>query len=90
MAVTNYPRNKLGENLRVRYNGLDDLFKNSEEPVEFLIQTVKVRTKRNEYNESSAVYFFSMTIDPKGVNRTEEVHKKMKNLREFIHPEILT
>ncbi|KAK9680407.1 hypothetical protein QE152_g39114 [Popillia japonica] len=89
MDPNNIEGNKLVDNLRLKYNGLDDLLKNSDEQVEFLIQTAKVKTKRNEYEENScAVYFLPMSIDLKGVNRMEEVYEKMKDLRETakIHP----
>ncbi|KAK9737775.1 hypothetical protein QE152_g10439 [Popillia japonica] len=89
MDPNNIEGSKLAENLRLKYNGSDDLLKNSEEQVEFLIQTAKVKTKRNEYEQNScAGYFLPMRIDLKGVNRMEEVYEKMKDLRETakIHP----
>ncbi|KAK9692750.1 hypothetical protein QE152_g34940 [Popillia japonica] len=65
--------NKIIERVMLKYNGLTELIQNNDGQIDFLIQTAKVKTKKNEYEEnSSAVYFLPIKIDTAGVaTRTE-------------------
>lgn len=81
--------NKLVEKLQVKYSGLNELITSNEGQVDYLIQTARVKTRRNEYEEnSSAVYLIPLTIDKAGVNDMELLYNKIKEFKETtqVHP----
>ncbi|KAK9709305.1 hypothetical protein QE152_g26701 [Popillia japonica] len=73
--------NKIIERVMLKYNGLAELIQNNDGQIDFLIQTAKVKTRKNEYEEnSSAVYFLPIKIDTAGVNDMEIVYNRIEEL----------
>lgn len=81
MDPSNMEGNKIIERVMLKYNGLAELIQNNDGQIDFLIQTAKVKTRKNEYEEnSSAVYFLPIKIDTAGVNDMEIVYNRIEEL----------
>ncbi|KAK9693476.1 hypothetical protein QE152_g34172 [Popillia japonica] len=78
--------NKLIEKLMLKYDGLAEVIAANQGLPDFLIQTSKVRTRTNAYEErSSAVHLLPLEIDMAGVNDMRVVYDNLMHLKENIH-----
>lgn len=86
---TRVKNNKFAEDLMFKYIGLAEMIEISEGHADFLIQTIKTKSKTNEYEEkSSAVHLLPLQIDIEGVHDVQTIYNRIAELRENIqmHP----